>query len=207
MRTVSFFDMARSTDVKRWHIINTTRPQTMAEHGFMTALIALQLSELLQTTGSMFDSPREQFMFLCAALYHDMPETIYGDPPTPAKHVFREFVQNLRLFDELDMVLMPNIPYAGGLLSPKLGQIIKMSDLIEAYHFLCNNASGLYAKTVRDDLWKRILDMVGEMQYANGDWLVAPAVGSVLKDLGLTHRADDIDTAPLINRHDKDPRI
>jgi 5'-deoxynucleotidase len=186
MRELTFFDMARSSDVKRWHIINTVRPQTVAEHSFMVALIALELTKKLTVTGSFFDSPREQFQFLCAALFHDMPETVYGDLPTPGKAVMREFTENPYMFDELDMRIMPNVPYAEGLLSPSLGWIIRVADLMEAYHFLCNNAAGPYAKQVRDALYGRLIKFTAEASSAMPNLKWPSAVIETLKDLGLT---------------------
>lgn len=208
MRELSFFDMARSADVKRWHIINTVRPQTVAEHSFMVALIAMELAKHIVPHGSLFDSPREQFQFLCAALFHDMPETITGDLPTPAKQVYREFSQNPRMFDEMDMLIMPKIPYSDGMLNAKLVWLIKVADLIEAYHFLCNNAAGPYAKVIRNDLWKRVVALTVEASQAMPDMLWCPAVGTVLRDMGLTGSADVLrGEAEQWTMPNKDPRI
>lgn len=206
MRTITFFDMARSMDITRFHIINTGRRQTLAEHSFMVALIAMELADKLVPSGSMFDSPREQHQFLCAALFHDMPETVYGDLPTPAKATMREFTGNPRLYDELDMMIMPNIPYVGGLISPKLGWVIKLADLIEAYHFLCNNAAGPYAKQVRDDMFSRLVLLITEANAAMPDLLWVAAVGHVLRQMGLTNRADDV-AFMITSNVKKDERI
>lgn len=203
MRELSFFDMARSADVKRWHIINTVRPQTMAEHSFMTALIALELADkLAHEGGSTFDSPREQFQFLCAALFHDTPENVYGDIPTPGKVVWKDFLQNQRVFEEIDQIIMPKIPYAGGRLNVKLEWIIKVADLMEAYHFLCSNAAGPYAKQVRDHLYMRLTKLTGEAANAMPNMQWPWAVVETLKSMGLTRPPTDHEGVG-----DKDPRI
>lgn len=71
-------DKLRASNVKRWHIVTTSRPQSMAEHSFNVAHIGVELCEALG-----FPEWRERVAVL--ALYHDLEEIYKGDIPTPAK--------------------------------------------------------------------------------------------------------------------------
>jgi len=66
--------------VKRWHMIDTTRQQTMAEHSANVAMLAMLIA--LQTPVFHFDNPQH---IAAAALVHDVPEVFTGDIPTHTK--------------------------------------------------------------------------------------------------------------------------
>lgn len=66
--------------VKRWHMIDTTRVQTLAEHSANVALLAMLIAKT---------APIEWFdtyaVVAAAALVHDIPETFTGDIPSHTK--------------------------------------------------------------------------------------------------------------------------
>jgi hypothetical protein len=66
--------------VKRWHMIDTTRTQNLAEHSANVAMLAYTIA---YTIGHpTFSHPT---MIAMIALFHDLGETIIGDIPTHTK--------------------------------------------------------------------------------------------------------------------------
>jgi hypothetical protein len=71
-------DKLRASSVKRWHIVDTARDQTLAEHQWNVTMISLELCDVLE-----FKSWRPLVTIL--ALEHDIEEVCLGDIPSPAK--------------------------------------------------------------------------------------------------------------------------
>lgn len=176
---LTFFDMARASHVKRWHIINTVRTQTMAEHAFMVTLITM---ELMNRLGMKTDGPIELLRVIIGALVHDLSESRTGDLPTPGKRLINE-AAGRDLTGEIEQALLPFVPYVGGLVPTYATHIMKMADLIADYHFLTDNAAGPYALAIREQLHERVLAYtavcVGSMPEYN--WSIA--VDGIITDL------------------------
>lgn len=69
----------RLHSVKRWHMIDTTRQQTLAEHCANVAILAFMIAK---TTPIFQFNPATVAI---AALVHDIPEAFTGDIPTHTK--------------------------------------------------------------------------------------------------------------------------
>ena len=80
----SFFAMiSRMKNIHRWALMRNTRPENLSEHSYEVAVLAHALAVLTNIHhGGSVDASR------CAllALYHDAPEIITGDMPTPVKY-------------------------------------------------------------------------------------------------------------------------
>lgn len=78
--------MARMKYITRWSLMHASRPESLSEHTADTALLAHTLC-LIST--SILGTPRSQVRpdtVAVAALYHDAPEILTGDLPTPVKY-------------------------------------------------------------------------------------------------------------------------
>lgn len=79
-----FFALASRTKyIHRWALMRNTTPETLSQHSYEVAA----LSHALATLGNkrlekQYDSARAALM----GLYHDVPEIITGDMPTPIKY-------------------------------------------------------------------------------------------------------------------------
>lgn len=80
----SFFAMlSRMKYISRWALMRNTDNETLSEHTLETAYLAHALAELHNTRfGGSVDCGRIVLM----AMYHDVPEILTGDMPTPVKY-------------------------------------------------------------------------------------------------------------------------
>ena len=112
----------RMSAVKRWHMIETSRTQTLAEHSANVALLAMAIAK--NAPINYFDSYVEVAL---AALVHDVPEAFTGDIPTPTK-------RHLTGVDELEHALTdPTFKYYG---NDNTHALIKMCDLADGIRFI-----------------------------------------------------------------------
>ena len=72
-------DVMHMMVIKRWGIVSMTRPQSVAEHSYNVAMMALNI----YNNSCCLDVSVEWILTL--ALTHDLPEIHTGDIPTPLK--------------------------------------------------------------------------------------------------------------------------
>ena len=80
----NFFSMfARMKHIDRWALMRNTRRENLSEHSADVAAIAHAVALLKNTRfGGSVNAERAAYL----GLYHDMPEIITGDMPTPVKY-------------------------------------------------------------------------------------------------------------------------
>lgn len=79
-----FFAMiSRMKYIGRWGLMHCTRNETLAEHTLETALLVHALAEIGNTRLGRSVDPGQAVLY---ALYHDTPEILTGDLPTPVKY-------------------------------------------------------------------------------------------------------------------------
>lgn len=83
---LTLHDIQAMSHVKRWHASSVRRAQNLAEHSFNVAMLGLKLGSLL--ANPIEDEDRLQLLEL--ALVHDIPETQFGDVPSPTKWHLRD---------------------------------------------------------------------------------------------------------------------
>ncbi len=69
--------------IKRWQLMYSTREENVKEHSFDVSVIVHTLAILANTYFSGNYDPAKAVMF---AVFHDTPEAITGDMPTPVKY-------------------------------------------------------------------------------------------------------------------------
>lgn len=182
---LTLYDFLRIGHIKRWHNVNTTREQTVAEHCFMVMLIALHLYCRICPKGQ-----RDEAAMLCllvAAMFHDAPEAAGGDTPTPAKRLIRELTGDPAIFDKLDKFLMPELPYLGGSVPDALDVFIRVADKIEAYHFIHDNGTGPHAEIVKHGARRNLEDLALKLDAEDLEAGWIEAINEVLTAMGLPY--------------------
>lgn len=151
---LKFADRYRQSEVKRWHIVETSRNQTLAEHCYNVMLIANELYNLLAPSDEIID---QSSLLLGLVAHHDEHEVIMGDRPTCAKKNGDSATHQSYMFENLAET------------APEwLLEIVKLADSIEAYWFIREYGIGRYARKTTVELQSRCLEEVLKYRYARG---------------------------------------
>jgi 5'-deoxynucleotidase len=147
----------RASHIKRWHIVETTKQQSVAEHSFNVWLICEEMSAILK-----FD-PSTRLIVAEYALHHDLPEVFIGDLPTSMKNIYRNSRSEIdELTESLDPKSTTNNRVANN--------VVKLADNLEAAMFIALHGVGSHAKSVRKLIEESVLQslekMVGHPNYA-----------------------------------------
>jgi hypothetical protein len=183
---INFYEMMRASHVKRWHIINTSKEQNLAEHQWNVTVIGLQLNKLFGKNTSE--------LIVLSLMFHDIAEIRYGDIPTPGKAFIRKMLGDFDgdFFDHMDAATVPEIPYSQHIIDNRsyAKSLCKMADMIEAAWWLRENGQGHHAAVVAEKLWRAVVDYTGRLGWHD-------AVNSVLQSLGMPYIGKDmIDNPP-----------
>lgn len=80
----SFFAMlSRMKNIRRWALMRNTRPENISEHSHEVAVLAHALALL---TNKHYAGHVDPSRCVLLAVYHDVPEILTGDMPTPVKY-------------------------------------------------------------------------------------------------------------------------
>lgn len=112
----------RFSAVKRWHMIDTTRTQTLADHSGTVALLAYYIA---RTCPGMYFGPAQAVGIY--GLLHDVPEVFTGDIPSHTK-------RHITGIDELEHNLLPVGLMCEG--SEEVKHLVKMCDLVDGIRFI-----------------------------------------------------------------------
>lgn len=175
-------EQLRACHVRRWHIVQTSREQTLAEHSFAVSVIAGSLAAKMRWRGLLH--PDKKADLLLWALRHDLIEVLTGDVPTPFKKVLRK-VGGEDVFDkaedEVDKDFGASYRQIAG---TEIEMIVKIADMIESIYFLQDNGVGPHAKSVLTLLREDLSRMVDKY---DGEWTeltVRAATREVCREIG-----------------------
>jgi len=115
----------RLHSVKRWHMIDTTRVQTMAEHSANVAVLA---GYIATTAPDMYFG--SSGAVIAAGVLHDIGEVFIGDIPTPTKKQIKDIV------DTLEEQTIPVVLSPSGYWTPRAKELIKICDLADGIRFI-----------------------------------------------------------------------
>jgi 5'-deoxynucleotidase len=182
--SLSTAEQLRACHVRRWHIVQTSREQTLAEHSFAVAVIAGSLAASMRYKGLMHD--RLQLKLLQHALAHDLIEVRTGDMPTP----FKRFLEQAggagiveKAEDLVDSDHTGAMRQVGG---TEIETIVKLADMVEAIYFLQDNGVGAHAKIVLDGLRMNLSLAVNDAAKQWPELQVREGVRKVCNDVGIS---------------------
>ncbi len=138
-----FAYLSRMNCIDRWGLMRNTRIENIQEHSHMVAVLAHALAVISREQFGATVDPNEAAV---AGLYHDAPEILTGDLPTPVKYdnpaikaAYKavESVAADKLLSMLPADLAPAFaPYVREELEPELLAVVKAADKLSA-HIKC----------------------------------------------------------------------
>ncbi len=156
--SLSLPDIYRAQHVKRWHIIHTSRQQTVAEHSHMVAMISLHI---VAAIGEEHFDDKDKLDILQWSLIHDLPEVIIGDAVSPVKRMAKE------KFDELEKQVDPKLKKYEISISGDIKAVVKIADYIDALKYLKKEGLNGQAVSIYNRLYK---DMKQYIETVKGIW-------------------------------------
>jgi len=140
MNSDFFAYISRMKYITRWALMRSTVQENIQEHSHMTAVLAHALGVIRR---DVFGKPCDAERLAAIALYHDAPEILTGDMPTPIKYHSADIKA---AYDEVEVLavekLLEELPPAlrgayRGLLTaaadPAQYELVKAADKLSAY--------------------------------------------------------------------------
>lgn len=165
-------DLLRLQHVRRWHIVNVIKEQTVADHSWAVGLIAMKLLE--RADEAQFSAQAAQY-----AIVHDLDEVFVGDIPTPTKKA---------LGFDVPEDLLPEVKQIIDATPMAVKMAVKLADFIEAEYFLVDHGVGPHAADVRKGIYSGFLEYVQSLQ-ANGKHSLSSAAVEIRNEL---HRRNKV---------------
>ena len=169
-------DIANMAHVQRWHASHVSRPQTLEEHVCLVTMYAHKLLQKINRNHSNDDS----LALVLYALYHDLSESVLGDLPTPSKRYLESmFPVGQSPLDELEEMVCPEqAKYTQAIKGTYLAHIGKLSDILDALHFIGLEGKGPRGNMVFKGRNKAFDDLVNKAksEFPEYDWDAAHVV-------------------------------
>ena len=139
MKSHFFAYMSRMRFIQRWALMRNTAPENVQEHSHQAAVLAHALAVIGR---DVFHKGLNPDAIAVAALFHDAPEIITGDMPTPVKYhnpALKDAYKGVEAAaqDKLLSMLPPELVPAyeplvreGG---PEIRRYVKAADKLSAY--------------------------------------------------------------------------
>lgn len=138
-------DKLHLTQTKRYPVCHTNRDQSVAEHSYGVAMIALELADHWAEGAAAIDYEK----LLVYALHHDVDEVFTGDIPSPFKRKLRtECPESIQVLDCSDHKTSDVV----------IKNIVKAADYIEAAYFLAEYGGSRRADAVMGDIQVKFSD-------------------------------------------------
>ena len=131
--------VSRMRYITRWGLMRNTQPENIQEHSHMVAVLAHALAVIRR---DVFGGDADPGLAAAAALYHDAPEILTGDLPTPIKYdnpdiqsAYQqvEAVAVGKLLSMLPEELRPAYEEALTIPDPEVRVLVKAADKLSAY--------------------------------------------------------------------------
>jgi len=138
----------RLHSVKRWHMIDTTRQQTLAEHSANVALLAMMIARTAPI--NFFDDANA---IAGAALVHDIEEAFTGDIPTHTK-------RRLRGINELEAEVI----HSAFIINVNINSLIliKLCDLADGIRFVRLHGVDMTAAHAQEGLEDQLCERINQ---------------------------------------------
>jgi 5'-deoxynucleotidase len=176
-------EQMRASHVTRWHIVATSRKQSLAEHLFNVCILSVDLAGRVYWPGILHDS--EKMKLMDYALRHDLIEVRTGDIPTPFKKVLKALIGADVMHRAESEVDNDQSGFCRLYAGTDIERIVKMADMIDAIQFCTDTGVGLHAKGVIDGLRQDFDAMVNQYEKECPHLRIREGCRSICRDLGV----------------------
>ncbi|MBQ3546076.1 MAG: 5'-deoxynucleotidase [Lachnospiraceae bacterium] len=170
MKNYNFFAMlSRMKYINRWGLMRNTIDENIAEHSLETAFIAHALAVI---NNIYFDGDISPDKVAVYAMYHDTPEIITGDLPTPVKYFAPEIKKSYDMVEEAAIEkLISSLPVE---MQDIYSKLLKENEIDKEYRIIVKAADKISA----------LIKCIEEKRMGNQDFLQAElATLRAIKDL------------------------
>ena len=132
--------ISRMRYISRWGLMRSSIPENVQEHSHMVAVLAHALGVVRR---DVFGEPCDVGTLVCAALYHDAPEILTGDMPTPIKYHSADITNAYQEVERVASDKLANMlpetlraefaPLISGEVERELKPLLKCADRLSAY--------------------------------------------------------------------------
>lgn len=132
--------ISRMRYISRWGLMRSSIPENVQEHSHMVAVLAHALGVVRR---DVFGEPCDVGTLVCAALYHDAPEILTGDMPTPIKYHSADITSAYQEVERVASDKLANMlpetlraefaPLISGEVERELKPLLKCADRLSAY--------------------------------------------------------------------------
>lgn len=132
--------ISRMRYIARWGLMRSSIPENVQEHSHMVAVLAHALGVVRRY---VFGEPCDVGTLVCAALYHDAPEILTGDMPTPIKYHSADITNAYQEVERVASDKLANMlpetlraefaPLISGEVERELKPLLKCADRLSAY--------------------------------------------------------------------------
>ena len=144
--------LGRMKYITRWSLMRNGRPETLSEHTADTALLAHTLCLIAKHCTGTGAALRPEVV-ATAALYHDAPEILTGDMPTPVKYkndalrsaykaVERESARVMASLQPEELRAETEAYLTGSVLNDAERRVLKAADRLSAIITCCEEGQG-----------------------------------------------------------------
>ncbi|MDU8352902.1 YfbR-like 5'-deoxynucleotidase [Pseudomonas syringae pv. actinidiae] len=188
-------DIARAPDVSRWHSLPCYRHQSIAEHQYLVGMYARELLVCIMPEATVID----RLLLLEYVSFHDIPEVLTGDMPTPVKRFFeRHFADGISPLSALEESICPELKQlSDSIRGTPMERIAKLADILDAIKFIREEGKH------QSNLYESVTDLRGSMMSAI-QALLEPDESTRKEGLELVleslKKADELEKQDPINR-------
>lgn len=155
--------------VKRWHMIDTTRQQTIAEHSANVAALTYLIA--MKAPAAFFGPPEVSVVY---ALSHDMAETLTGDMPSITKN-FADIRSHLDKLEQSVIPLMWRIP-----VHDNIKLMVKLCDLADGIRFIRLHGVDMTARHAKDGIERQFQERIKQADIRGWPTVVTEMVAKTL---------------------------
>ncbi|MBR5542490.1 MAG: 5'-deoxynucleotidase [Oscillospiraceae bacterium] len=162
--------------ISRWSLMRNTRQENVAEHSYHVAVLANALAVISRDVfGKNIDPAR----VAASALYHDMPEILTGDLPTPIKYYGKDIKDAYKriereaeekLLATLTDEMRKGISEYAEMRDEEIKRLVRAADKLDA-HIKCCEEVNAGNRDFRDAK-KQTLSALGKLDLPEVDYFI-----------------------------------